>query len=118
MKKFLFAFLGATFLMLSVLGNPIPIQGTWSNKGPRSPVQVPEPPTAFVEAGELVICFTDALSDLIVTVADVNGTVVYYQDFVSGNGGDTVVMPLASGNYLLTLEHRDDGFLRGEFKVE
>jgi len=48
MKKILFTIWGITILtLLQVLGNPIPVEGSWSKKGPRSPFEVPAPPAAF-----------------------------------------------------------------------
>jgi len=118
MKKILLTTFGISLLsLLTVWGNQIPVEGTWSPKGPRSPVQVPEPPAAFIEGGELSVCFTDALSDLIVTVTGSNNVVVF-QDVVSGNSGYTLNIPLAEGSYLLTMEHKAYGYLYGDFIVE
>jgi len=118
MRKILVTTLGISLLsLLSIWGNPVPIKGSWDKSGPRSIIQVPAPPTASIEGGELAICLTDALSDLMITVTDSNGSVVY-QEVVSGKSGYTLMIPLSSGSYTLTLEHREYGVLSGEFIVE
>jgi len=118
MKKSVLITLGISILSVIVVsGNPIPTQGTWYPNGPRTPVQAPEPPSAYVKGGEVLICFEDALTDLAVTITCASGSVVF-QDAVSGNSGYTLIIPLPSGSYTLTMEHKAYGMLAGEFLVE
>ena len=100
-----------------VWGGNIPLEGTWDPIGPRTPIQIPEPPSAFVKGGEVLICFEDALTDLVVTITGSNGSVVF-QDVVSGNSWYTLIIPLTPDSYTLTMEHKAYGMLAGEFLVE
>jgi hypothetical protein len=120
MRKLFLSVLGISLLSmlpLIISGNPVIIKGTWGPGGPRSLIIVPAPPTVFVENGELLICFTDAISDLAITVSTENDELAY-QDLISGNSGYTLIIPLPPDSYQITLAHKQYGMLTGQFDVE
>lgn len=94
----------------------IDTKGTWGNNRIRS--IIPEYPEAYLNGNTLSILFTDALTDLTVSVTDANNQVVYMA-CISAESNEIYVLPcvLSEGEYLISLSHHY-GQLDGVFTVE
>lgn len=119
MKIFLKAFIIFTGLLVSpcVFGDPIPTEGTWTDKGIRT--LIPPPPSASIEGNTLSIYLPKPLTNLTVQVIDLDGNIVYKECISSYEDSFTYDIPLdlSSGEYQLGMVHRY-GTLYGTFNMD
>jgi hypothetical protein len=98
------------------------LAGCWGGRVLKSAsidgIQDPAQPSALFMQNVLSIYFTDAVSDLEVTVVDPRGGVVF-QELISGGDNGIVSIPLEvrSGTYVLLLSQPFYGELTGKFSV-
>jgi hypothetical protein len=129
MKKissvFFLLFFAGLFTSLVFAENPIYIKGTWDDTYDLRSISLhghaktPAPPIVSIEKDILLVYFTDAVTDLTVTVGTTRGRIIYVNT-ISGKDGSTLPLPLglSSGEYLLSLTHPTYGTLVGRFSIE
>lgn len=112
---FIFTFIGILFSFLFGHADKIPTEGNWGEDGPRS--IIPAPPAASLEGNTVFIEFKDALSNLTVSIIDINGD-FYYQETISSGPNSSCQIPqtLSTGEYTLFFNHRY-GVLTGNFTI-
>ena len=119
MKTFLKALIIFTGLLVSpcVFGDPIPTEGTWTDKGIRT--LIPPSPSASIEGNTLSIYTAKPLTNLTVQVTDLDGNIVYKECISSYKDSFTYDIPLdlSSGEYHLVMVHHY-GILSGRFNIE
>jgi Protein of unknown function (DUF3244). len=99
---------------LSIFGDTILIEGTWSEKGLHS--FSPIPFTIEKEGNSLYIYSNRVISDLQKQIVSIEGT-VYHEDLCTFSAFETTTLPLndlPTGNYFVNIFHRN-GYLSGEF---
>jgi len=107
-------------ISISVIADPINTMGTWNPSGVRSlaPPSATNQPVASVDGNVLSISSPVALSNLLVTVMNRNGVIVY-QEYITFSGTSLVcdiIMPTQHGEYQLTMSH-PYGILTGYFII-
>ncbi|MDL2247941.1 DUF3244 domain-containing protein [Bacteroides sp. OttesenSCG-928-J23] len=120
MKNVFVTLMFLTFFSINLFSNndDVVLSGDWGeNKGLRS--STPAKPVVSVEGNLLLVYFPDYLADVLITVKDGEGIVVYnsttttpYQGYILN-----IPLPVQPDNYVVTISHRL-GVLMGGFRIE
>ncbi|MDR0538719.1 MAG: DUF3244 domain-containing protein [Tannerellaceae bacterium] len=124
-KIFFVAALAGLLISATAFGQIVHVHGRWgehtcNKKGIyRSFISFPAHPEASINDKILTLLFADAISELLVTIADENGAVAY-QEVFSGEPGAMISIPLelSAGTYQLIFSHERYGLLVDSFEIE